>query len=58
MIEALKRLFGRTPISATLRDEIYDAERKELEHRLAAGHHKALADMYEERLHMLKSRLG
>ena len=52
------RLFNPTPVAKIAAEMLYDAERLALEHREAAAHHKALADMYAARAERLKSQVS
>ncbi len=46
-------LFKRPPIHAIADEQLYDAQRKLLDHEAAAEHHAALAEMYRRRVHRL-----
>lgn len=45
-MNTIAELFKRMPIAAIVDDQLYDAQRKLLEHEAAAEHHAALAEMY------------
>lgn len=49
----VSELFRRMPIEAIVDEQLYDAQRKLLEHEAAAEHHAALAEMYRRRVHRL-----
>ncbi len=49
----IAELFKRMPIEAIVQEQIYDAQRKLLEHEAAAEHHAALAEMYRRRMQRL-----
>ena len=47
-------LFHRTPIKVIVEEQLYDAKRKFIEHKAAAEHHDAIAEMYQQRIKRLK----
>lgn len=49
----VSELFKRVPIASLVDEQLYDAQRKLLEHEAAAEHHAALADMYRRRVQRL-----
>lgn len=52
-MNTLSELFRRLPIEAIVDEQLYDAQRRLLEHEAAAEHHSALAEMYRRRVHRL-----
>ena len=52
-MNTIAELFKRLPIAAIVGDQLYDAQRKLLEHEAAAEHHAALAEMYRRRVQRL-----
>jgi hypothetical protein len=52
-MNAVAEIFKRQPIHSIVDEQMYDAQRKLLEHEAAAEHHAALAEMYRRRVHRL-----
>lgn len=52
-MKAVSELFGRTPVDDIVQDQLYEAQRKLVEHEAAAEHHAALTEMYRRRVQRL-----
>lgn len=50
----VSELFKRMPIASLVDEQLYDTQRRLLEHEAAAEHHAALAEMYQRRLQRLQ----
>ena len=54
-MKAVSELFSRTPVDEIVRDQLYEAQCKLVEHEAAAEHHAALTEMYRRRVQRLSS---
>lgn len=52
-MKIISELFSRTPVELIVNEQLYDAERKLIEHEAAAEHHAALTEMYRRRIQRL-----
>lgn len=52
-MNTVAELFKRQPIHTIVDEQLYDAQRKLLDHEAAAEHHAALAEMYRRRVQRL-----
>jgi hypothetical protein len=52
-MKLVMNLFKPTPADAIAKDQLYEAQRKLVEHEAAAEHHAALTEMYRRRVERL-----
>jgi DNA-binding GntR family transcriptional regulator len=55
---AIERFYQPPPVHRLMQDQLYEAERQDLEHTAASEHHEALAMMYRGRAERLRELLG
>ena len=51
-------MFKPTPAATIVNDQLYEAQRKLVEHEAAAEHHAALTEMYRRRVERLTGSEG
>ena len=51
----LRQLFRRIEPAEVVEEQLHDAKLRQLEHRAAAEHHQALAEMYGQRITRLQT---
>lgn len=54
-MKTVSELFSRTPVDEIVEEQLYEAQRKLVEHEAAAEHHAALTEMYRRRVQRLSS---
>ncbi len=54
-MKTVSELFSRTPVDDIVEEQLYEAQRKLIEHEAAAEHHASLTEMYRRRVHRLST---
>ena len=57
-MSSVAEILRRMPIQTVVDEQLYDAQRKLLDHEAAAEHHAALAEMYRRRVQRLLHSAG